>query len=71
MKPNKKPEFPITVLFHEDGEKWVLENEDQIACNLEWFDSADPEENSTVKDNRGRLIRLVVKKLEIQICELQ
>ena len=65
------PEFPITVLFHEDGDKWVLDNEDQLVCNLEWFDSSDPEESATVTDNKGRTVHLLIVQFEIKAFELK
>jgi uncharacterized protein RhaS with RHS repeats len=64
------PEYPIKVIFHEDNEEWLLDNEIEVATNLEWFDSEDPEERATVTDNQGRPVHLVVKELEIIVCEL-
>lgn len=64
------PEYPITVIFHEDNTEWVLYNEVEIVNNLEWFDSQDPEEYATVIDNQGRLVRLIVQQLEIISFEL-
>ncbi len=48
-----KPEYPIKVLFKEDGEEWFFENKKDIAQNLEWFDSDDPSENAIVTDKNG------------------
>jgi hypothetical protein len=64
------PEFPIKVVFNEDGAEWILENEEEAACTLEWFNSEDPEENAIVTDHYGRIVRLKVEQLKIQICEL-
>ena len=64
------PEYPIKVVFHEDNEEWILNNETEVAYNLEWFNSHDPEEQATVTDNQERLVRLIVKKLELLVCEL-
>ncbi len=64
------PEYPIRVISHEDNEAWLLNNEVEVATNLEWFDSEDPEEQVTVTDNQGRPVRLIVKKLVVIVCEL-
>ena len=58
----EKPQYPITVLFKEDGDKWVLDNEQELGCNLEWFDSKDPEQNTEVTDALGRNVEVVVEK---------
>jgi len=63
------PEYPIKVIFHEDNEEWLLSNEIEVATNLEWFDSQDPEERVTVTDNQGRPVLLIVKELEVIVCE--
>lgn len=63
-------EYPIKIIFHEDNEEWILNNEIEVANNLEWFNSQDPEENATITDNKGRPVRLIVKELEIVVCEL-
>jgi hypothetical protein len=64
------PCFPISVIFHEDGDKWVLNNHAEAASNLEWFDSRDEKENASVTDSNGRQVVLVVEKLELKICQL-
>ncbi|MBI3560328.1 MAG: hypothetical protein HY080_01230 [Gammaproteobacteria bacterium] len=66
-----KPQFPLKVVFHETDEEWVLENENEAAFNLEYFDSDDKEERATVTDNLGRAVRLKIRKLEIVTCELK
>ena len=66
-----KPEFPIKVVFFEDNEEWVLENEEELACSLEWFDSDDEDENAIVTDSLGRNVRIKIKGLKIIICQLQ
>ncbi len=65
-----KPEYPIKVLFKEDGEEWFFENKKDIAQNLEWFDSDDPSENAIVTDKNGRQVTLKVEKLEVLTFEL-
>ena len=67
---NDKPVFPITVLFLEDGDKWVLNNLSELECNLEWFDSKDKNENAQVTDNNGKPVILVVEKLKLKLLEL-
>ena len=65
-----KPKYPIKVFFKEDETEWILDNESELACNLEWFDSRDPAENSLVTDSDGNEVLLVVEKLEVILCEL-
>ena len=67
----ESPIYPITVTFQEDGAVWVLNNENEIANNLEWFDSRDPEEKATVIDKNKRKVTLVVEQLEMKQCELE
>ncbi len=66
----RKPKFPIKIFFKEDEEEWILNDYEEITCNLEWFDSNDSEENAIVTDDNGKLVNLIVKKLEIVKCEL-
>jgi len=66
MKRQNYPEFPLTISFLEDGDKWVLDNEEEVAVNLEWFNSEDPEEKAIVKDKKGRPVKIIVESLEIK-----
>ena len=66
-----KPKFPVKVYFHEDGDVWELDNTDELASNLEWFDSLDPNQNATVIDAEGRKVVVKVEKLELIIFKLQ
>ena len=65
------PEFPVTVTLHEEGEVFVLNSLKELACQLEWFDSDDPEENASVTDAKGRAIRTKIEKLSVLVFELQ
>jgi hypothetical protein len=66
----QEPQYPITVLFNDDGEKWILDNEQELGNNLEWFNSNDPEENAEVTDALGRNVEIFVEKLEVKKCIL-
>lgn len=66
-----RPKFPLTVLFLEDNEEWVLDSDEELACNLEWFDSTDEEENAIVTDSLGRSVRLKIKGLKVIVCQLE
>lgn len=74
-KSKNEPQFPIKYVFRGD-EYDGLEEETygdlkELACNLEWFDSEDPEwKDSSILDARGRLVRLKVVALEVIIFEL-
>lgn len=67
----QRPEYPIKVVFKEDGETWILNNEEELATSLEWFDSESPTENAMAIDNQGRAIRIKVEKLELVTFELK
>ena len=67
---NQKPAFPLTVIFEEDGDKWILDNEQEAANNLEWFDSRNTDEKAIVTDSLGRKVNLVIEKLEVKLCEI-
>jgi hypothetical protein len=69
-RPELEPQFPIRITFEEDGSEWILDSVDDVACNLEWFDSDDPEERATAIDAEGRRVRVKVTKLEIEVFEL-
>lgn len=68
---NQKPSFPLVIVFHEDNEMWTLSNLDEVAQNLEWFDSDDPDEQATVTDSIGRLVKLKVVALNVIECTLK
>ena len=63
-----QPEFPVTVKF-DDGEEWVLNDVEEVESSLVWFDSEDAEEEATVFDRFGRLVRLKVEALQLLIFE--
>lgn len=65
-----KPKLPFHVIF-EDGNRWILNNDDEIACNLEWFDSNDEDDTTKVIDDLGRPVRLKIEALKIIYCELE
>lgn len=67
---NQKPSFPLQVVFHEDNDRWILHDLDEVAQNLEWFDSDDPEEHATVTDSKGRRVKLKVEALTVVECIL-
>ena len=57
------PEYPIKIFFYEDKEEWILNDEVELATNLEWFDNNDPKERVTITDNQDRPVHLVVNEL--------
>jgi hypothetical protein len=67
---NEKPEFPIKVIWHEDAEHEFFKNEIDAACTLEWFDSTDKDSAVSVVDSQGRPVTLIVKQLEVTLCQL-
>jgi len=70
-----KPLFPIKYVFHgdenDDPEEEAYEDLKELACNLEWFDSEDPEENATILDAQGRQVRLKIVALDAIVFELK
>ena len=65
-----KPEFPVKVKYS-DGEEVELENEMELACDLEFFDSEHPEEDTLIFDRLGREVILKIEKLELIKFELK
>ena len=65
-----KPAFPLTVTWHEDNEQESFKNEIDAGETLEWFDSRDPDSQVSVVDGAGRPVALVVKQLEVTLCQL-
>ena len=65
-----RPEFPITVRFHETGVEWTFGSIDELACDLISLNSDDPNENTSVTDARGRAVRLRVNALEVELFVL-
>ncbi len=66
-----EPAYPITVRFLEDGDEWVLDTEKELAQNMEWFDSRDPNENARVLDREGRAVELVVEEHQVKVCRIR
>jgi len=67
-----KPEFPLKIKY-ENGEEEVYVTPDEVAADLEWFDSDHPDhpdDRCVVLDAQGRRVRVVIEKLELLICEL-
>jgi hypothetical protein len=68
--PVAEPEFPIRVTFQEDGDEWVLDSPEELACNLEWVDTDDPEENASVVDRHGRTVKVeALKVLRLELVQ--
>lgn len=65
-----EPLFPLTIRFA-DGETQTVQDREDAACNLEWFDSDDPQEPAQVTDSAGRSVRLKVERLAVVLCELR
>ena len=64
---NGIPVFPL--LFNwDDGERDVYQSEEEMALDLEWFDSDDG--GVSIEDSRGRSVRVRVDKFETIWCEL-
>ena len=62
--------YPLKIIFHEDGEIWTLDTPSEVACNLEWYDSLDPKEYSTILDAENQYINVKVEKLELVRLEV-
>lgn len=70
LRSVRAPTFPIRVVFHDDGDEWVLGSVEELVSSLEWFDSDDPAEHASVHDASGRRVRLRVEWLELRRLEL-
>lgn len=63
------PQFPLKAIF-DDGDVWILETPEEVAQNLEWFDSEDGDTSVVVIDARERPVSVKVEALEIKRLEL-
>ncbi len=59
------PKYPIYVTYSDGTETDSFDNEKEMVCTLEWFDSRDPEYHAVVTDALNRKLWLVVEKLEL------
>ena len=57
--------------FYELGETWTLDNEAEVAQNLVWFDSRDPDGKATAVDARGREAELFVEESRVRLIRLK
>ena len=64
------PLYPLTVRWS-PSESEVFQDENEVECNLEEFDSENGRNNDAVFDNLGRSVRLRVQSLEIIECTLK
>ena len=72
VKPPEAPEepvFPLTVMLS-DTDQVVLQSSGDAETELEFFDSANPNEPVKVIDALGRPVHLVVFGLEVVTCRL-
>jgi hypothetical protein len=65
------PVFPVTFHWLKSGEAEVLESLEDIACNIENFDSDAAADEAIVTDARGRRVRIRLVLLDIEVFELQ
>jgi hypothetical protein len=68
--PLEQPLYPLTVRWP-SSESEVFQNENDVECNLEEFDSENVKNNAAVFDSLGRPVRLRVQALEIIKCTLK
>lgn len=65
------PEYPLLVTYSDGTENESFDNEKEMVCTLEWFDSKDPEYFAVVTDKRGRRLWVVVRDLELVTMEIE
>ena len=63
------PEYPISIIYTDNTENIVLENDMDIITHLEWFDSEDPEYCAQVVDAKNKTVYLKVEALEIKVLK--
>lgn len=63
--------FPLTVRWLDEDEAEILHSIHSVACQLEYFDSEELKSEATVNDRMGRPVRLLVKALDVNKCELE
>ena len=64
------PRFPLRITSS-DGEEEVAKNHDELAVALEWFDSDRSDGTVQVVDADGRLVRVRVEALRVEVLELR
>ncbi len=65
LNPNgDNPKWPLTVTF-EDGSKEQYKNEEDLECNLEFFNS-NQDKDCEVTDALGKQVHLILSGLEIK-----
>ncbi len=64
-----EPTFPLKVVWG-DGRRELFENRDDVAFNLEWFDTDDADDGTIVVDAEDRPVRLRVEALTILRLEV-
>ncbi len=71
-QPKDQPLFPLRVIHLDIGETVELNDLDDVATYLEFYDSDDPEDSKDVLvlDREGRRVRVVVDELEVKRFEL-
>ncbi|MFH2000863.1 MAG: hypothetical protein ABIK28_14375 [Planctomycetota bacterium] len=65
-----EPQFPIRMIWNEDGEIESFEDKDDLLCNLEEFDSDYDRSEAVVTDALGRAVWLRVCLRE-GICDVR
>lgn len=67
----RRPEYPIFVTYSDGTENESFENENEMVCTLEWFDSRDTEYHAVVTDALGRKLWVVVQRLDLMALEFE
>ncbi len=72
--PRDTPVFPIVLVWHATGESEEYEDERDLLCNLESFDTATDAHEATAKDAHGRVVRLSVDiargSVDVELADL-
>jgi hypothetical protein len=62
----ERPQFPLRIWYDDPQERTeIVENETELACELEDFDSSDGDETVRVTDALGRPVTLSMKATRI------
>jgi hypothetical protein len=65
----ERPQFPLRICYYDPPgtleRTEVVENETELACELEWYDSSSDEDEIRITDALGRPVTLKMKATRI------
>jgi hypothetical protein len=67
--PGERPQFPLRIWYYDPPgtleRTEVVENETELACEIEWYDSSSDEDEIRITDALGRPVTLRIQATRI------